>query len=88
MPLSGSSSLSALSVLSYTALSPAILFTLLMWFGAAVPWLAFTTKKMGHETTETKQNQTKLGRTLFKIAGFAVLMTLIIMAVCILASLS
>jgi hypothetical protein len=67
---------------------PAVLFTILMWFGIAAPWLAFMTGKMGHETAETEQNETKLRGTLLKLAGFAVLMALIIIAVCILVSMS
>jgi len=66
----------------------AVVYTLLIWFGVGGPWLTLITKKMGRETLETEETEAKVRNLLLKIAGFAILMALIIIAVDIMVSFS
>ena len=66
----------------------AVVFTTLIWFAIAAPWLTMITGKIGHETIETAETEKKLRSVLLKTAAVAVLMSLIIIAVDILVSIS
>jgi hypothetical protein len=58
-----------------------ILFTALIWFAVASPWLALITSRLGRENDESKDAETKLRGRLLTYAGIAMLVALLIIMV-------
>jgi hypothetical protein len=65
-----------------------IVYTLMIWFGIGAPWLALITSKIGHETLETEETESKVRNMILKIAAMTILLSLIIIAVDVLVSFS
>ncbi|MFB3888269.1 MAG: hypothetical protein ACE14S_02185 [Candidatus Bathyarchaeia archaeon] len=59
----------------------AILFTGLIWFALATPWLTWITSRLGRENEESKENETQLRKTLHTYSGIALIIALTLMAV-------
>jgi hypothetical protein len=58
-----------------------IVFTGLIWFAVAVPWLVLITGKLGREDVESKEAEGKLRRKLLIYAGIAMIAALLIIMV-------
>jgi hypothetical protein len=58
-----------------------IVFTALIWFAVAAPWLVLITGKLGRENAESKDAETKLRSQLLTYAGVSMLVALLIIMV-------
>jgi len=58
-----------------------ILFTGLLWFGLATPWLLLITNRLGRENTESKNVETQTKKSMLTYAGFSMVIALALIAV-------
>ena len=58
-----------------------IVFTAVIWFAVAVPWLVLITGRLGREDVESKEAEGKLRRKLLIYAGIAMIAALLIIMV-------
>jgi hypothetical protein len=58
-----------------------IVFTALMWFGLASPWLVLITDKLGRENAESRETEGHLRRKLLVYAGISMLAAVVLIVV-------
>lgn len=58
-----------------------ILFTGLIWFGLATPWLLLITNRLGRENSESKNAETQTKKSILTYAGFSMVIALALIAV-------
>ncbi len=58
-----------------------IVFTVLIWFALAAPWLVLITSKLGRENAESKETESNLRSKVLTYAGISMLVALLLIAV-------
>lgn len=61
-----------------------LVFTVLLWFGLATPWLTLVTRNLGRSNDEAKEAENNLRKTLTSYAAFAIIIAMTIILVDIL----